>query len=77
MTTTGRPPVSERGSASVLAGAAVGVVVLVLTGSLLLVSVVHDVHRARAAADLAAAGFAAAAMRFGGGAPRQAGVGYS
>ena len=44
----------EEGGATVLAAAAVGVVVLLLTAALAVVSVVHDVHRARAAADLAA-----------------------
>jgi secretion/DNA translocation related TadE-like protein len=38
----------------VLVAAAMGVLVLALSGALLVVSVVHDVHRARAGADLAA-----------------------
>ena len=57
----------ERGGATVLAAAVVGVVVLVLSGALLVVSVLHDVHRARAAADLAA--LAAAARLVTGSAP--------
>ena len=44
----------EDGGATVLAAAAVGAVVLLLTAAVVVVSVVHDVHRARAAADLAA-----------------------
>ena len=44
----------ERGSATVLTVGAVAVVVLVLTGVLVVSGVVRDVHRARAAADLAA-----------------------
>ena len=49
----------ERGSASVLTVGAVAAVVLVATGVLVLVGGVRDVHRARAAADLAALAAAA------------------
>ena len=45
---------SDRGSATVLTVAAVAAVVLVLIGVLAVVGAVRDVHRARAAADLAA-----------------------
>ena len=45
---------SDRGSATVLTVGAVAAVVLVLTGVLVVVGAVRDVHRARAAADLAA-----------------------
>lgn len=45
---------AERGSATVLTGAALGAVVVVLSGVLVLAGVVRDVHRARGAADLAA-----------------------
>jgi secretion/DNA translocation related TadE-like protein len=55
----------ERGGASVLVVAAAGAVVAVLAGSLAVVATVRDVHRARAAADLAA--LAAAAGTAGGG----------
>lgn len=44
----------ERGSATVLGVAAVGLVLVVLVGGLALVSAVVATHRARAAADLAA-----------------------
>ena len=44
----------ERGSATVLTVGAVGGIVLVLAGVLVVVSTVRDVHRARGAADLAA-----------------------
>jgi len=47
-------PGRERGSATVLTIGAVAAVVLVLTGVLVVVGTVRDVHRARAAADLAA-----------------------
>ena len=56
----------EQGSATVLTVAAIGVVTIVLGAALTVVSVVRDVHRARAAADLAA--LAAAAPVLGGGA---------
>ena len=55
----------ERGSASVLTVAVVMALVLVGSGALLLAGTVRDVHRARAAADLAA--LAAAAPTRGGG----------
>ena len=44
----------EEGSSTVLTVGAIGVLVLMLTGVLLVVSVVRDVHRARSAADLSA-----------------------
>ena len=44
----------EEGSATVLTVGAMGVLVVMLTGALLVVSVVRDVHRARSAADLSA-----------------------
>jgi secretion/DNA translocation related TadE-like protein len=44
----------ERGSATVLTVGAMGVLIMMLTGALLVVSVVRDVHRARSAADLSA-----------------------
>jgi secretion/DNA translocation related TadE-like protein len=44
----------EGGSATVLTLGAVASLVLVLTGALMVVSTVRDVHRARGAADLAA-----------------------
>ena len=44
----------EQGSATVLTVGAMGVLVMMLTGALLVVSVVRDVHRARSAADLSA-----------------------
>jgi secretion/DNA translocation related TadE-like protein len=45
---------TERGSATVLTVGAAAAVLLVLTGVLVVSGVVRDVHRARAAADLAA-----------------------
>lgn len=45
---------TERGSATVLAVGAVGVLLLCLLGGLCVVAAVHAAHRARAAADLAA-----------------------
>ena len=57
----------ERGGATVLSLAALGVLALVLGAALEVVGVVGDVHRARAAADLAA--LAAAQPVLGGGAP--------
>ena len=53
----------ERGSATVLAVGAVATVVLVLTGVLVVAGAVRDVHRARAAADLAALAAAGPAAR--------------
>ena len=47
-------PSRERGSATVLTVAAIGVVVTMATAALLVAGVVRDVHRARGAADLAA-----------------------
>ena len=44
----------ERGAATVVTVAAVGVVLVVLSAALVLAGTVRDVHRARAAADLAA-----------------------
>jgi secretion/DNA translocation related TadE-like protein len=44
----------ERGSASVLVVGAVGTVVLVLSGVLVVVGAVRDLHRVQAATDLAA-----------------------
>ena len=44
----------EEGSATVLTLGAIGGIVIVLAGVLMVVSTVRDVHRARAAADLAA-----------------------
>ncbi len=44
----------ERGSASVVVVGAVGTVVLVLSGVLVVVGAVRDLHRVQAAADLAA-----------------------
>lgn len=44
----------ERGSATVVSLGAMAMLVLVLWGALTVVSTVRDVHRARAAADLAA-----------------------
>ena len=44
----------ERGAATVVTVAAVGVVLVVLAAALVLAGTVRDVHRARAAADLAA-----------------------
>ena len=44
----------EAGSATVLTLGAIGGIVLVLTGVLVVASTVRDVHRARGAADLAA-----------------------
>lgn len=49
----------EEGGASVLVVAASGAVVAVLTGALAVAATVRDVHRARAAADLAALAAAA------------------
>ncbi len=46
--------VRQRGSATVLTAGAVATTVLALAATLLVVGVVRDVHRARAAADLAA-----------------------
>lgn len=45
---------AERGSATVLTVAALGVLTTVLGAALVVVGVVRDVHRARAAADLSA-----------------------
>jgi secretion/DNA translocation related TadE-like protein len=56
----------ERGSATVLVVGAVVAVVVVLTGVLVVCGVVRDVHRARAAADLAALA-AAGPVAVGGG----------
>jgi secretion/DNA translocation related TadE-like protein len=56
----------ERGSATVLVVGAVAAVVVVLTGVLVVCGVVRDVHRARAAADLAALA-AAGPVAVGGG----------
>lgn len=56
----------ERGSATVLTVGAVGAVVLMLTGVLVVNGVVRDVHRARAAADLAALAAAGSAAVAGG-----------
>lgn len=53
----------ERGSASVLTVGAVATVVLVLGGVLVVAGTVRDVHRARAAADLAALAAAGPAVR--------------
>ena len=64
----------ERGSATVLTVGAVATVVLVLTGVLVVAGAVRDVHRARAAADLAAL---AAAGPAGRGADVDCGVGSS
>ena len=58
---------AERGSATVLVVGAVVAVVVVLVGVLAVAGVVRDVHRARAAADLAALA-AAGAVANGGGA---------
>ena len=58
---------SERGSASVLVVGAVGTVVMVLSGVLVVVGAVRDLHRVQAAADLAA--LAAAGGASGGGRP--------
>ena len=52
----------EAGSATVLVVGAMGVLVTVLTGALLVVTAVHDVHQARSAADLAALAGASAAL---------------
>ena len=49
----------DRGSATVLTGAALGALVVVLGAGLAVAGVVGDVHRARAAADLAALAAAA------------------
>lgn len=49
----------DRGSATVVTVAALGVLVVVLGAGLAVVGVVRDVHRARAAADLAALAAAA------------------
>ena len=49
-----RATAGERGSATVLTVAALGSVLVVVAGVLALAGVVRDVHRARAAADLAA-----------------------
>jgi secretion/DNA translocation related TadE-like protein len=57
----------ERGSATVLTVGAVAAVVVVLAGVLVVSGVVRDVHRARAAADLAALA-AAGPLSSGGGA---------
>ena len=64
----------ERGSATVLTMGAMGLLVLVFTGALLVVSVVRDVHRARSAADLSALA-AAGALATGG--PPHCGDGYA
>jgi secretion/DNA translocation related TadE-like protein len=53
----------DRGSATVLTVAALGVLVVLLGAGLALVGVVRDVHRARAAADLAALAAAAPLLR--------------
>jgi secretion/DNA translocation related TadE-like protein len=45
---------TERGAGTVLVLAVLGTVTLVLAGALVVVTAVRDVHRARAAADLAA-----------------------
>jgi secretion/DNA translocation related TadE-like protein len=55
----------ETGSATVLTVAAIGVVAMMLGAALAVVSVVHDVHRARAAADLSALAAAAPTVRGG------------
>ena len=57
---------SERGSASVLVVGAVGTVVLVLSGVLVVVGAVRDLHRVQAAADLAALAAAGGASSGGG-----------
>lgn len=57
----------ERGSTSVLVVGAVGVVVMVLSAVLVVVSAVRDLHRVQAAADLAA--LAAAGGTSSGGGP--------
>jgi len=64
----------ERGSATVLTVGAIAVVVLMATGVLVVVGAVRDVHRARAAADLAAL---AAAGPLAGGGQLDCGVGAS
>lgn len=58
-------PSREGGGATVLAVGALGAVVVVVVGVLVLAGVVRDVHRARGAADLAA--LAAAVPLVGGG----------
>ena len=55
----------ESGSATVLTVAAIGAVTVVLAGVLVVAATVRDVHRARAAADLAALA-AAGALATGG-----------
>jgi secretion/DNA translocation related TadE-like protein len=55
----------EAGSATVLTVAAIGVLAMMLGAALAVVSVVRDVHRARAAADLSALAAAAPALRGG------------
>lgn len=58
---------AEEGGATLLTVAALGVLTMVLGAALVVVAVVRDVHRARAAADLAA--LAAAQPLVRGGAP--------
>jgi len=53
----------ETGSATVLTMATIGVLAMMLGAAIAVVSVVRDVHRARAAADLAALAAAAPALR--------------
>jgi secretion/DNA translocation related TadE-like protein len=61
-----RAPRAESGSATVLTVASIGAVTVVLAGVLVVVATVRDVHRARAAADLAALA-AGGALASGGG----------
>jgi len=74
VSTRGQAARAEGGSATVLTVAAIGAVVVVLAGVLVVAATVRDVHRARAAADLAA--LAAAATLASGGAV-DCGVGAS
>ena len=74
MIVAGQAARGESGSATVLTVAAIGVVTVVLTGVLVVAATVRDVHRARAAADLAA--LAAAGTLVAGGAV-DCGVGAS
>jgi secretion/DNA translocation related TadE-like protein len=54
VTLAGRTARGENGSATVLTVSAIGAVTVVLAGVLVVTATVRDVHRARAAADLAA-----------------------
>lgn len=56
----------DRGSASVLVAGAVGAVVLVLSGVLVVAGAVRDLHRVQAAADLAALAAAGGTSSIGG-----------